>query len=50
LEVLLRYNLICKTTNWPNHATSDHKDAENSKISNICTKIAPLQARMRQIT
>jgi len=37
-----------KTTNWPNHATSDHQDTKNSKMSNIFTKMAPSRARMRQ--
>jgi len=40
--------LICKTTNWPNYAILDHKDAKNSKNFNIFTKLAPSRARMRQ--
>jgi len=40
--------LTCKTTNWPNHAISDHHDAKNLKIFNIFTKIAFLRAKMQK--
>jgi len=43
-----RHNWYFWTTNWPNHATSDHRDAKNSKISNIFTKLALSWARIRQ--
>jgi len=43
IDILKFYYVIilCKTTNWPNEAISDHQDAKNSKIPNIFTKIAP---------
>jgi len=46
LEVLLRRN--SKTTNWPNHATSDNQDAKNQNYPIFFIKIVPSQARMCQ--
>jgi len=47
LEVLLRNKLICKNTNWPNHATADLlRPKLHNFISNIFTEIVPSRARM----
>jgi len=31
--------LICKTTNWPNHSTSDHQDAKIQKYPILLKKL-----------
>jgi len=40
-------DILIRPQNWPNHATSDHQDSKNTKISNIFTKIALFRARIR---